>query len=297
MKFVFALALLLSGCRVAPTATRAVSLADVPTLPQLVAAVNANNERLPSLWARGSLDAVLYEEPGGGGTYLNGTVYALHLKPDRLLLKAEKDVAGTLFELGTDGEKLWAWIPRERTAYVGTVGDLDPRAAAELPLRPDLVLQVLGVGLIPTDLTAFPAPLLEVDPDNRLLMLRFAEPAALGEPRLKVSKQVWYDFPSEPGGLPLPRKVILSDDDGRAVLVATLAGHEPVGGEGGPVVATRFRLFFPPTGSKMRIDLDALEFKRGRGPRAVPNARGTFRFDPERRGAERVVDLTDPSRP
>jgi hypothetical protein len=260
------------------------------TLPALVEKVNANNAKLPTLWARGYIDAAIVEEPGAPARILNGSVFVLHRKPDQLLLKAEKDLVDDLFELGTDGERLWLWLPTEDIAYVGEVGRIDPQAAARLPLRPDLVLQVLGIGLIGEDLQAFPAPLLEVNPDAETYMVRFVEPAASG-PWLKVAKQVEYLIPDDPADLPLPAKVILSDDDGRPVLVARLSNHREI--EGGATVATRFRLFFPETGTKMRIELDVLELRRGRGIRAVPSA-ASFNFDPQRRGADRVIDLGRP---
>ena len=286
------LLLLLAGCKTAASdAVRADG--EVLNLPELVRRVNANNERLPSMVARGYLEAVIVEEAGGDGRYVNGAVNVLHLKPGRLLIKADKDAIGGLFELGTDGKKLWFHDDLNDVAYVGTIGNLDPRAAAELPLRPDLVLQVLGVNLLQTDLTKFPAPLLEVDPQNGLMMVRFVEPAVLGVPRLRVSKQVWYELPAEPGGLPLPRKVILSDDDGNAVLLADVGDFTRVGGDDGPVVARRFGVFLPQTGSKLRIELDRLALRDGRGFRAVPNER-TFAFDPAARRMESVVDLDRP---
>ncbi len=227
--------------------------AEVPYLPptlslvELVERVNANNARLPSLAAGGYFDAVLVEEPGGDPTPpINGTLSLLHLKPDRLRLAAKKDLAGNVFELGTDGERFWMHLPLEDVLYTGSFDDVDERAAATLPVRPDLILQVLGVNLLPTDLAEWPAPAMEYDPDARAYMVRFIEPAAVGEPRLKFAKQVWYDAPLDLSQTPLPRKVILSDDHGRPVLAANLTNHRPVGdGPDAPLVATRFTLFFP----------------------------------------------------
>lgn len=291
------LALLLgSGCYAAPRqlADRDVDAPLPPTLslPALIERINENNQKLPSLWAKGYFEALIIEEPGGDPSpVLNGTITALHLKPDRLRLKAEKDIFNDVFDMGTDGENLWIGLPLEKQAYVGTLGNLDPEAAAGLPLRPDLILQVLGVNVLPTDLTSWPAPVLEYNPDVGLHMVRFIEPAELGEPRLRVSKQVWYEVPREPGAVPLPVKVILSGDDGQPLLVANLSEHAPVGeNPDAPIVATRFLLYFPQTGSKMRIDLDELALERqSRGP-SVPNA-ASFRFTPSDVGAEEVYSL------
>ena len=275
----------LAGCRGEPIAVVGEEAYLPPTLslPQLVERVNANNARLPSLVAGGYFEAVLVEEPGGRPTPpINGTLNLLHLKPDRLRLAAKKDLAGNVFELGTDGERFWMHLPLEDLLFTGTFAGVDERAAATLPVRPDLILQVLGVNLLPTQLDDFPAPVLEYDPDGRTYMVRFVEPAVLGEPRLKVAKQVWYDAPRDLSRTPRPLKVILSDDDGRPVLAAYLSDHQRVGdGPDAPLVATQFALFFPETGSKMLLRLDELALTRDArfGP-DLPNAR-SFRFDPD----------------
>lgn len=289
--------LLVTGCYAAP---RHVADSDTPplppalSLPELVERINENNQKLPSLWAKGYFEALIIEERGGKPSpVLNGTITALHLKPDRLRLKAEKDIFNDVFDMGTDGERLWIGLPLEKQAYIGTVDNIDPEATEGLPLRPDLILQVLGVNLLPTDLTSWPAPVLEYNPDVGLHMVRFVEPAELGQPRLKVSKQVWYEVPSEPELAPLPVKVILSGDDGRPLLVANLSRHARVGtGDDAPLVATRFLLYFPDTGSKMRIDLneDDLALVRRTRRTSVPNA-ASFRFSPSDVGATEVFTL------
>ncbi len=251
----------------------------VLSMSELISRVNANNRRLDSLWASGYFEAVAKRSPDDRGTVINGTLNVQHLKPNSLRLKGEKDIFNDVLDLGTDGENIWLRVPSEGVIYTGTDGRLDPRKTSGLPIRPDLILQVLGVNLLPTDLTAFPAPTLRINPDGRVHMVAFIEPAVLGEQRLKVSREVWYDVPSDPDQPPVPQKVILSDDAGLPVLVATLLRHEPVGGDGGPLVATRYLLYFPQTKGKMRIDLDKLLFSvdARRGP-DIPNVR-SFRFD------------------
>jgi hypothetical protein len=255
------------------------------TLEELVARVNANNAKLPSLWSRGTFEALLKESADEPGRFLNGQIFAQHLKPGRVRLKAEKDAFGDVLDLGTDGTNLWLRLPTEGRLFVGTEGNLDPQKTAGLPLRPDLVLDVLGVNLLPTELAAWPAPTLRVDTQGGRYMVAYVEPARAGTPRLTIQREVWYRMPTEPGGTPLPVRVIANDDDGRPVLSATLENHEPVGDADGPLVATRLLLFFPQTGGKMRIELEDLRPRRGRLP-----AQRTFTFDASRY-PEPVVSL------
>ena len=280
---------LFTGCATRPAAVATADAVPEPTvlsLPELVDSVNANNERLPTLYARGYVEAVLYEEKGGGPTTFNGSAIVQHQKPGRLRLKVTKAALGELLDLGTDGERLFVRNGTQRLSYLGTVDQIDPRAAAGLPVRPDLMLQVLGINLLSRDLASFPAPVLEWNPDSRLHMVRFVEPAALGEPRLTVSKQTWYDVTDD--GRAIPRQTILTGDDGRPLLVARLFDHEPVG-DAGASVARRVYLYFPPTGSKMRIDLEDVQLTQSaRRGRTLPNARSFEFVVPP---GDRVIDL------
>ncbi len=288
------LAICVTGCRtLTPPLDARVYMPPTLSLDELVDSVNANNARIETLWARGYFDATIIEEPGGSASYLNGEVIVLHQKPDKLRILLNKDVAGTVFDLGTNGDKFWTWLPTENLVYIGTLANVDPAAAAALPLRPDLILQVLGVNVLATDLLAQPAPVLEFDPDGRLYMVRFIEPASEGPARLKVSKQVWYDLPVD-GESPLPRKVILSDDTGRPVLRANLSRHRAVEGDDGPMVATQFELFLPETGTTMLMRLDETTYRRSGRRGSSPNA-ATFQFDPTTVGASEIRSLDRPS--
>ena len=271
--------LLLVGCvgcvgrTAAPPPTRLIT--DPLTLPQIVERLNANTGRLPSLWARGLLDATLYESRGADPlTVASADVYVQHLKPEALRLKVEKVGVGDVLDLGTDGDNLWLLLPRDKVLYTGTSGRLDPRKTEGLPVRPDLLLQVLGVNDLPTDLLAEPAPTLRVNPDLGVYMLTFVEPATLGVPRLTVSKEVWLD-----GDTLLPRKVILYDEAGRVALRADVGGHVEVPTKDdspGAKVATVYDLYFPETLSAMRFELQEVKRRHRGAPRA-----GTFtpRFD------------------
>ena len=261
------------------------------TLDELVQQVNANNARLASLWAEGAgaaggFDAQLRERPADPLRFFNGDINALYLAPDQVRLRGTKAAVGPVFDLGSDGRRFWLRLPTEKQLYIGTFAGLHPEAARQLPIRPDLVLEVLGVQPLATDLAEIPIPSLRFNPDSDAYMLTFAEPVddpADPPERWAIVKEVWYDRQTL-----RPTLVILFDRDGRPVLRAYLSRHAPVGGEDGPLMATQYDLYFPDTGSRLQIRLSDLLARR----RGIPNA-ATFR--PPSPGDEpNVIDLDRP---
>ena len=280
-----------AGCRtpVKPPATTRPTSEQTLTLAELVADVNASNDRIPSLWAKGPFEATFKENPADRGTFVNGDAVTLYLAPDKLRIKGNKPATGTLFDLGSDGKRFWLLVPREDALYTGTFDNLDPELVRKLPVRPDLILQVLAVSPLDADLLAVPSPLLRYNPDADAYMLLFVEPVAdAADPpaRLAAVREVWYDRPSL-----LPTLVILFGRDGDPTLRAYLSRHQAAGGEsGGPRVATRYNLYFPETGSKLSLELigadePALQFKNGRAPLPL-----NFR-PPGADAARQVIDL------
>lgn len=286
---VLLLPLWMAGCNgSARTTATGVDLASTLTLAELTEEVNRNNRAITSLWASGYFEASLREEREGPVTSVNGDLTLMYLADDRLLIRAKKPGID-VFELGSNGETFWLALPTENLLYIGSFANLDPEATARLPVRPDLVLEVLGVTPLPSDLLAPPVPMLRYNPDNSAYMLTFAEPLDGGaHPRWQVVKEAWYDRETL-----LPSNIILFDRDGRPVLRAYLRNHQEIDVSGGtnPVTATRYDLYFPQTGSTMRIDLDReLLLKRRGFPREQ-----SFRV-PDRSRFEQVHDLDRPIR-
>ena len=160
---------------------------------------------------------------------------------------------------------------------VGRYADLARMQTGKLPIpiRPDLVLQVLAVGLIQTDLTVPPVPTLRFNHEQDAYMVVWN--VKLPD-RWAAQREVWYDRQT------LRRKLVyLYDPDGRVVLRANLGMHKPLEGpdlpkERWPVIATDYKLLFPDSGSQMEFTLD--EFRLKRGP--VPNGASFARPDADR---------------
>src|SRR5205823_5262383 len=125
-----------------------------------------------------------------------------------------------------------------------------------VPIQPNMVLEVLGIGTFNTDFTASPAPVMRYNPDKYAdaYMFDWIVPAA-NPPRFVVQKEIWYDRATK-----RPTRVMLFDADGRTVLRAILEKHRQVPiddrpREKWPWVATDYKLYFPESGSKMSFVL------------------------------------------
>jgi hypothetical protein len=273
----FIAAALVTGCNgrgVDPPGRKYVSPSETLSLAELVAALNERSAQIESLYLEGSLssgaggfEARLREGRDQPERFVNGEITAMYLAPNRLRLRGNKDIAGLVFDLGTDGERFWMHLPTEGQLYYGTFAGLDPEAARQLPIRPDRVLEVLGVSPIDTDLLAAPVPMLRYNPDSDVYMLTWAEPLDGPPPRWSVVKEVWYDRETL-----LPRVVILFDEGGDPVVRAYLSQHQPIGGEDGPRIASYYDLYFLESGSRMWLDFGELNFRNPERP-AFPSAR------------------------
>ena len=223
---------------------------------EVVAAINANNAALPTLWSRHRFEANIVD-PRGRKTFANGDGVLLYKGPRGMRLVGEKDVAGRVFEIGSTDDRFWLTLspPAERSqmwwGWYRNLGRpcMDTR---QMSIRPDMVLEVLGIGTVNTNFLAPPAPVMRFNNDARAYMFVWSVP--LGD-RWAAQKEIWYDLETK-----LPRRVFLFDGDGRVVLRARLSNHEPVElpdvpAERWPKVARRYELFFPDTGSTMSFEL------------------------------------------
>jgi hypothetical protein len=265
----------LAGCRgrpEQPPVAQYISPSETLSLPQLIAALNDRSEKIESLHLQGGgeaesggFEARIHEGRDRPERFFNGEITAMYLAPNRLRLIGGKDLAGRVFDLGTDGERFWMHLPTENQLIYGSFEGLDPERASQFPIRPDLVLEVLGVAPMETDLTKAPVPMLRWNPDPqaKAYMLTWAEPVEGPPARWRIVKEVWYDFDTL-----LPTLVVLFDADGDPVVRAYLSNHRPIGDEpDAPMIASYYDLYFPETGTRMWLDFGELRFSHRRFPR------------------------------
>jgi hypothetical protein len=256
-----------------------------PTEPltTVVERINANAEKLPTLRGEGRFDARIVDR--GRTQPVAGDVTLLYMRPRSMRFIGKDALAGPVFEIASNDERYWvlAGPSGNRTMYHGQYANLDRIDTSRLPVRPDLVLEVLGIQSIATNLLQPPVPVMRFHNDQDVYMLVWNAPLP---DRWIAVKEIWYDRETL-----LPRVVLLFDEHGRIVLRAYLMDHAPVEVQGlpkdqWPMVATAYRLYFPQTGSTMNFDLKiALEINR----KNVPNER-SFPF-PDQPDASEVIDL------
>jgi len=272
----------LSGCQTQPSGPGTGGLSAL-SREQLVEKINANNQRIPTLWARINLRADIRNPDTGKRT----TVYADHgylfyRAPGELRLRADKDVAGLLLDLGINTQRYWVIAPEPGpdTMWWGNV-QAEPQRS-EIPLRPQDMLEILAIR--PIDVAGPDAPKLQYSQKDKAYMLIWYRQVA---GRYFVSREIFYD----PDTL-LPKTVLLFAADGSLALRANLTDHGQVDSptKPEPRMAREYELLLPESRSRAELRLLNMTISR----ESVPND-ASFRF-PEKRSVakEKQIDAHVP---
>jgi hypothetical protein len=232
---------------------------------RVVAAINSNNQKIPSLWSSLNYSATIIDN-GQTHAVSSDDGILLYSVPGNFRLVGKKEFIGTVFDIGTNEQLYWLEVlPGTNRMWWGTYADLARVGAGQLPIpiRPDLVMEVLGVGIINTDFNALPVPTMRYDgrADAYVFVFNVKAPD-----RWLAQKEVWYDRQTL-----RPRRVLLYDADGRPVLVASLAMDKKVQiadqkPADWPLVPGDYKLFFPDSGSKMEFSLKDVRLFKAVGP-------------------------------
>lgn len=241
-------------------------------------AINANNQRIPTLWAALNYSATIVDN-GQSHSVSSDNGVLLYQRPAGFRLVGEKEFIGRVFDIGSNDAEYWLEvIPGTNRMWWGRYADLARLKSDRLPIpiRPDLVLEVLGVSVIDTNFNALPAPTMRYN--NAADMYVFVFNAKAPDRWIAV-KEIWYDRTTL-----RPRRVILYDADGRPVLQARLSMDTRVqvpdddNPNNWPLMAGEYKLFFPDSGSRMEFTLrDVRLYKKGAGRIRIPNA-ASFRL-------------------
>ena len=252
------------------------------TMPAVLAEIEQHNALLPSLYARHYLEANIYNPDRKRYNFINTGGDIFVLKPNDLLLRGRKDIVGTVFEIGSTQEQYWMSVfEGEDTMWWGWHRNAGKPCVKGMPIRPDALGEVLGIGPIDTSLKRPPVPTMQFNNDLDLYMVTWAAEAP---DHWYAEKEIWYARKTL-----LPVKVLLFDRNGRVVLRANLSQHQAVAMEGAarpPMVATYYDLFFPETKSTMTIRLSDLAL-RARTGQPKP---GMIRF-PDDPGVSKVIQI------
>jgi hypothetical protein len=253
-------------------------------MAQVVQDINANNAKIKTLRAAHSFQATLVDEKGKSHTF-SGDGYLLFAKPDNLLLTAGNSIL-KFFEVGSNDKQYWftAFPDEVSTQWFGDKERLTDAAARQIPIRPDLILEVLGVSTIDTDFLTPPVPVMRFNNDADAYMFTWNRPLTN---RWIAEKEVWYDRKTR-----LPRLVLLFDANGRILLRAYLTDPKPVKNTGGAMIASRYDLFFPENKSHMNFritDSPEIPDTIQKGRIKIPNP-ASFAF-PEEPGVKKQIEI------
>jgi hypothetical protein len=255
-----------------------------PTKPiwDVVKAINANNSKIKTVWARHDFDADIVDDKRKSHS-LSGSGTLQFRKPGDLLLTAKGVI--DYFEVGANNQHYWFTVyPKEvSTQWWGRKDQMTEEGARQIPIRPDLLLEVLGVHEIDEDFMRPPAPTMRVNNDSWSYMLVWNAPLRTPLARWVAVKEVWYDVETL-----RPLLILLFDPHGNVVLRAYLSEHKKVEGTEGEM-ATRYDLLFPQNKSRMKFHLFSLAESLKKGPARFPND-STFGF-PEDPGVEKRIEI------
>ena len=251
------LGLLSAGCRPKVPPGPKGYFGETESMNAVVARINANNERLPTLWMRHSFAARIVEKPKAGKprtTNIGGRGTIMYQAPNNLFMNGTHELGTRIFELGCNAEQYWMGVPYEKvdTIWHGRTEHLGKPCVESIPIRPDLLLEVLGVFTIDPNLARFPAPVMRFNNDQDAYMFTWIRPRT---DRFVAEKEVWYDRKTL-----RPRLVNLFGEEGRILLRAYLSDHRPVDVQGveknqRPTVPGRYDLLFTDSGSQMTIEI------------------------------------------
>jgi hypothetical protein len=243
----------LSGCIHSRCPPKQIYNGRTDPMAKVVAAVNTNNAGIQTIWSDHTFAAEIHDDKGRAHRVDGDGVLLFRKTPDHAdeLLLQGSAVIGQIFEIGsTAGSDAQYWVavvPEVATEWWGHYRNLGKPCSKTVPIRPDLVMEVLGVSDIDTNFMQPPIPTMRFNSDEAVYMLTFNVPAGN---RWIVQKEIWYDVHTK-----LPRNVLLFDENGRVQLRAYLTNHKVLDGTDNKRIATHYDLFFPETRDWMIFDL------------------------------------------
>jgi len=242
--------------------------------------VNANNARIDkAILGQGvSASGKFVDDEGRTHSYLLGGSILL-LKPRYLYMNLQHGLGETVIRAGSNAQRYWLWIkPRIDTLWWGKYEHLDKADPEAMPLRPDQLIEALGIDELPEDTAGPEGPIYRVVPDyDQLLFIRYT-PTNQGY----IAKEYWLDR-RRPY---LIRRIVFRDTQGRVQMRSELSGHAPVA-PSGPLVAKRIVIEWPQDEGVMRLSIGRWKWRQDVGPDsaafAFPHAKAAKQVQVDRR--------------
>ncbi|HZL33963.1 MAG TPA: hypothetical protein VFC78_01555 [Tepidisphaeraceae bacterium] len=282
--------MLLAGCCNCPKPSEPVNVATWP-MSRVVERINANNRKIPSLWATHNYEADVVDEKHHSH-HVSGAGKLLYMPSNSMRLTGDA-VVGTVFDIGSNANTYWLKLGAEAgdTMWWGKWSDfanINPDHMG-IPIRPDMVLDVLGVSTIDTNFNVLPAPIMRFD--NKADSYVFTWVGKLPDRWVGV-REIWYKRETL-----RPWLVRVYDMNGRVVMRGELSRYRQVlvpdqPKTQWPWMPGNYVLSFPDSGSRMVFTLDdARLYLITEAGRKVPNPK-TFRMPPPgAAGVDHVIQI------
>ncbi len=242
-----------------------------PTLgvQEVVQTINANNQRIPSVWCYlKEFSVEVLDEHEASHIYSGNDGNLIFQRPRNLYLVCNM-LSVEAFEIGTTQQVYWLKVPPADKMWKGTYARIAGVDLRQLPIAPEMILDVLGVGTIDDNLLRWPLPVMRFDNYRDAYALLWSFPL---EDHWAALKEVWYDRKSL-----LPVEVRLYDARGRMAVQALLSDPQPLaatqedaaGAADAPRMATNYDLLFPETQTRLHLRLAHPSLRNGN----IPNAK------------------------
>jgi hypothetical protein len=247
----FALGSTLGCSHLPPIGNAAGPVGPEESIETVVKRVNDNSAKIDFvIEGHGEVEARRIK-PDGKPEPFNGTVNLLFRKPRDLAMKLEHTLGETVMQVGSNGDEFWVWKRVNEDIYWwGRHAELDPEAAAQLPIRPDQLVEVLGISNLPTHADPQHGPLFEVMRDYYQLTFLASDNGGPVYPykRIHIDRRAPY----------LIRSVVFLSPAGRETAVARLGNYKWVR-NAAVLVPHSVRIDWPARGEFLYMDFHKMQ--------------------------------------
>ena len=212
----------------------------------VLATYNARAEAIPRLWSRCQVDVRVpkfNDDPADakvtGYDNYSADGHFIFSKPRNLLLQGKAPFVGPVFGLHSNDREYWFWVkPEVSTEYKGRYGG---RGEGRFVMRPDRLLEALGVFAVPADGRVIFRRDERTDVIEVLAEWPPPDDPGGGFSSLYVAKEIHLDRVKHD-----PVQVRLFSPSGDPVVISRLEGYQEIDGQRVPTRLTfRFLLVVP----------------------------------------------------
>ncbi|HUU85306.1 MAG TPA: hypothetical protein VM243_17540 [Phycisphaerae bacterium] len=228
--------LLLVGVTGCPPRPR-VPLDPIP-MDRAIGRVNANTSRIKTcLKAEGWASGYFYTNRGRRYPFDLPHTSLQVIAPRHLYLSAKSGLLTEEMMLGSNDQKYWLHVRQDDDTYrFGTHAALEDQPVSSIPLRPDQLIEALGLNGLPQDTVGPDGPVQRiVDEYQQLVWLAYAD-----DDQGWIEKEYWLER-YEPRMI---RRILFRDAMGRVVMRSQLDEYKAMGGDG-PLLPHRVRVEWP----------------------------------------------------